>query len=123
MFYFYPLFKIFRMSSPFQFLLYKPPTPPLFPCFYEGAPPKTHLLQPKRPSIPLFKLPQDQGAPLPLMPDKAILCYTCVGSHGSHHVYTLIGGLVPERFAVSGWLILLFFLWGCKLLQPLQSLH
>jgi hypothetical protein len=29
---------------------------------------------------------QDQGPLLPLMPDKAILCYICSGSHGSLHV-------------------------------------
>ena len=32
------------------------------------------------------------------------------------HVYSLVGGLVP---AGSGWLIVLFFLWGCK---PFSSL-
>jgi len=33
--------------------------------------------------------------PLPLMSDKAILCYICSSSHGSLHVYSLVGGLVP----------------------------
>jgi hypothetical protein len=53
-----------------------------------------------------------------------ILCYICSCSHGPPHVYSLIGGLVPGRFFLGGrgsdWLILLFFLWGCKPLQLLQ---
>jgi hypothetical protein len=32
-----------------------------------------------------------QGSLLPLMPDKANLCYICSGSHGSLHVYVLFG--------------------------------
>jgi len=60
---------------------------------------------------------QDQGLLLPLVPNKAILCYICSWSHGSVHVYSLDGGLVPVS---SGWLALLF-LWGCKPLQLLQS--
>jgi hypothetical protein len=50
------------------------PPPPL--CFYEGAPP----LPPHHPTIPLpwgIQPPQNEGSPLPLMPDKAILCYIC----------------------------------------------
>jgi hypothetical protein len=50
------------------------PTPPLL-CFYEGAPhPPSYPLPPQRPSTPLhwgIKPSQDQGPPLPLMPDKA----------------------------------------------------
>jgi hypothetical protein len=33
-------------------------------------------------------------------------------------VYSLVGGLVPESSGDSGWLILLFFPWGYKPLQP-----
>jgi hypothetical protein len=33
--------------------------------------------------------------PVSLMPDKAILCYICSWSHGSLHVYSLVGDLVP----------------------------
>jgi hypothetical protein len=33
------------------------------------------------------------------MPDKAILCYICGWSHGSLHVYSLVGGLVPGSLA------------------------
>jgi hypothetical protein len=50
---------------------------------------------------------QDQG-PLPLMPDKAILFYISDWSHGSLHVYSLVGGLVPGSTLGSGWLLLFF---------------
>ena len=43
-------------------------------------------------SIPLhwvIKPAQDQGPLLPLMPNKVILCYICIWSHGSFHVYSL----------------------------------
>ena len=32
---------------------------------------------------------------LPLIPNKAILCYMCGWSHESLHVYSLVGGLIP----------------------------
>jgi hypothetical protein len=35
-----------------------------------------------------------------------------VGTIGSLHVYSLVGDLVPGSSGGSGWLILLFFLWG-----------
>jgi hypothetical protein len=53
-----------------------------------------------------------------LMPNKTILCYICGWSHGFLHVYSLVGGLDPLS---SGWLVMLFFLWGCKPLQLFQS--
>jgi hypothetical protein len=56
---------------------------------------------------------QDQGTLFPLM--HAILCYICSWSH----VYSFVDGLVPESFGRSGWLIWLFFLWGCKPLRLL----
>lgn len=61
---------------------------PPSPCFCEGARPPTHLLLPPCPGIPLhwgIEPPQHQGPLLPLMPNKAMLCYTCSWSHGSHH--------------------------------------
>jgi hypothetical protein len=96
--------------------LFCPPQPTIpspIPCFYEGVPPPTHLLPPQCPGIPLhwgIKPSQDQGALLPLMPNKTILCYVCGWSHGSLHVYSLVGGLVPESSGRSGWLMLFFFL-------------
>jgi len=85
------------------------------------------------PGIPLhwyIKPSQDQGPLLPLMPNKAILCYICGLSRVSPNVYSLVAGLVPGSSVVPSWLILLFFLYerGCKLLQflpltpPLGSL-
>jgi hypothetical protein len=59
------------------------PTQPLsFPC----------------PGIPLqwgIKSSQDKGSVLPLMSIKALYCYVCSWSHGSLHVYPLVGGLLP----------------------------
>jgi hypothetical protein len=99
-------------------LSHSPPNPLSHPpssCFYEGVPLSTHPLQPPCPHIPLhwgIKPSWDQGPLLPLMP------YIYSWSHGSLHVYSLVGGLDSGS---SGWLILLFFLRGCKPLQLLQS--
>ena len=118
---FYWIFSLFTLQllSPF------PVSPPqiLYPILPPTASMRvlSHTPSPHHPSIPLhwgIEPSQDQGPPLPLMPDKAILCYICGWSHGSLHVYSLVGGLVPGS---SGWLILLFFLWGFKPLQLLQS--
>jgi hypothetical protein len=79
------------------FLVFPPKDPyPILPSpyLYEGAPPPSNPLLPHCPSI---KPPEDQGSPIPLMPDKAILCYIYSWSHGSLHVYSLVGGLVPEN--------------------------
>jgi hypothetical protein len=51
-----------------------------FPYFYEDVPPPNHPLLPSCHGILLHQCiepSQDQGPLLPLMPDKAILCYTC----------------------------------------------
>ena len=45
---------------------------------------------------------QDRGSLLPLMSDKAILCYIRSWSHGSLHVYSLVGGLIPGSSRVGG---------------------
>jgi hypothetical protein len=82
--------------------------------------PPTHPLLPPHPGIPLhwgIEPSQDQEPLLPLMSDNVILCYICRWSH----VYSLVGGLAPGSSGGSGWLLLLFFLWGCKLFQFLQS--
>jgi hypothetical protein len=86
--------------------------------FYESAPSPTHQLQSHCPSIPLLwgtEPSLDQGPPLPLVLDKAILCYICCWSHGSLHVYSLVSGLVTGSSGGGGfgYLILLFFLCGC----------
>jgi len=84
-------------------------THPPSPNFYEGAPLPTHPFLPHCPSIPLpwgIEPSQDQGPPLPLMPDNAILCYLC-WKHGSLHMYSLVGGLVPGSSGGVGgiWLV------------------
>jgi hypothetical protein len=64
---------------------------PVSPCS------STHSLLLHCPGISLhwgIKPSQDQGPLLSLMSEKAILCYICVWSHGSLHVYSLVGGLV-----------------------------
>jgi hypothetical protein len=76
-------------------------SPPLY--LYESVLP-THPLPPHCLSIPLhwgIKPTQDQGPPLPLMSDKAILCYICIWSHGPFHVYSLVGGLVSGTWLVD----------------------
>ena len=58
---------------------------------------------------------------LSLMSEMVIVCYICGWSHGSLHVHSLVGGLVPGSSGGTGWYILLFLLWGCKPLQLLGS--
>jgi hypothetical protein len=84
----------------------------------------THSLPLPGPGIPLhwgIKPSQDQVPLLPLKINKAILCYICSWSHGSLHVYSLVGGLVPGSSGGLGWFILLFLLCGCKPHQQLGS--
>ena len=64
---------------------------------------------------------QDQGHILPLMSYKAILCFICNWRHGSLLMYSLFGFIFCGSSGISGWLILLFFLWGCNPLQLFQS--
>ena len=87
-------------------LLPTPPPPshqPTHSCFLD-------LHWPIKPS-------QDQRPLLPLMTNQAILYYICSWSHESHHVSSLVGGLVPGSSGGTGQFILLFLLWGCKPLQ------
>jgi len=90
-----------------------PLSPPPSPCLYDGAPspacPPTPAQQPSIPQSWVIKPPQDQGAPIPVMPDKEILCYISNWSHG-YPCVPLVGVLVPGSSRRSGWLILLFFL-------------
>ena len=90
---------------------------PPSPCFYDGAHPPTHSLLPPCPGILLhwgIKPSQDQGPLLPLMSYKAILSYIYGWSHGSLHMYSLVGGLVSGSSGRPGWLIWLF-LWAAFL--------
>ena len=90
-----------------------PPPPASMRVFFHPST-HSHLSTLDSPTLGESK---DRGPLLPLMPAKAILCYTCSRSH----VYSLVGGLVPGSSGRSGWLILLFFLCGYKPLQLLQS--
>ena len=107
-----------------QFPLHKAPIP-FLPLLLWGYSP-TYLFLIPCPGIPLhwdIKPSQDQGTPLPLMPDKAILCCICSWIHRSLHACSLVGGLVSGNSrGGSDWLILLFFLWGCKILQLFHPL-
>jgi hypothetical protein len=75
---------------------------PLFPLYTPCSP--THPLLLPGLGIPLhWVMPsQDQGPLLPLMSYKTILCYVCSWSHKSHHVYSLVGGLVPGSSGGTG---------------------
>jgi hypothetical protein len=89
----YFIFLYFKCCSPSRFALLKLPIP--FPscCLYDGVPPLTCPLLPHHPN---FSLCWGQGSLLPFMTDKVVLCYICSWSHRSLHVYSLIGGFVPE---------------------------
>ena len=70
------------MLSPFPVSPLQAPYPIPFPSasMRELPHPPTPPFPPHCPSIPLhwsIEPPQDRGPPLPLMPDKAILCYKC----------------------------------------------
>ena len=75
-------------------------------------------------AIPLhlgIQPPQGQGPLLPLLTDKATLYYIFSWCHESLHVFSLVGSLVHGIYGDTGCFILLFLLWGCKLLQLLWS--
>jgi hypothetical protein len=112
----------FKCYPLFWFPLHKPPIPPLPLLLWQCSP--TYLPTPTSPRYtPLhwsIEPSQDQGPPLSLIPDKTILCYICIWRHRSLRVYSSFGGLVPGSSGGSGWLILLFFLWGYKPLQLFQ---
>ena len=74
----------------------------VFPLKTPNPIPRPPAHQPTHCCFPVLAFPytgslsqsQDQGPFLPMMPDKAILCYICGWSHGYLHVYSLVGGLV-----------------------------
>jgi len=72
-------------------------TPSTLPLLLWGCSP-SHLPTPtSMPCITLYsgnEHSQDQGIFLLLLLDNSILCYICDWSHGSLHVYSLVGGLV-----------------------------
>jgi hypothetical protein len=114
----YFIYLHFKCYSPF---LVSHPQPPS-PCFYEDASPPTHSF----PTALAFSIlghqafigpraspPIDAGQGHPLL-------HMCLKPWVPPCV--LFGWLFSpwELWGESGWLILLFFLWGCK---PLQLLH
>jgi hypothetical protein len=109
------------------FPFHKLPIPFPSPSLYEEAPPPTHPLPlhcPSNPSCWGMEPPQGKGPSLPLISDKAIFCYLCSWGDGSLHLpcmYSSVGNLDTRRSGDSVWLVL-FFLWGCKSFQLLQSL-
>ena len=113
---------IFQMSSPFLVPPSKNTVPlPLPTTPYPCSP--THPLPLSGPGIPLhwsIQPSQDKGPLLPLMSNQAILCCMCSWSHESHHLCSLVGGVVPGSSAGTGQ-FMLFLLWGCKTLQFLGS--
>jgi hypothetical protein len=90
--------------------------PPTSMRMFLHLPTHSHVSAPNSPKLEHLS-GHHRTKDLPLMHYKAILCYICSCSH----MYCFVDGLVPESSGVSGRLILLFFLWGCKPLQPLQS--
>ena len=95
----------FQMFS--SILVFPPQTlypipPPLY--LLKVAPSLTYPLLPHTSSIHLcwgINPLQNQGLPLSLTPDKAILCYIYTWIHRSIHVYSLIGGFVPKSSEVQ----------------------
>jgi hypothetical protein len=89
-------------------------------CFYEGVPHSpTHPLLPPCSHIPLHWgiLHRTKCLFSHWCSTRPSFVTICSWSHGSLHVYTLVGGLDPGS---TGWLIL-FFLWGIKPIQLLLT--
>jgi hypothetical protein len=87
----YFIYLHFKCYLPSQFPLHKNLIHHLSPCIYESAPPSALPFLLQQPSIPLswvIEPPQDQGAPLPVIPDKASLCYIFSWSH-EYPLFTL----------------------------------
>ena len=123
---FYWLFYLFtfEMLSPFSLSLQKTLYPISCPSasmqMLTYSPTHSCLIALAYPYLGSLSLHRVKGLP-PIVPDKVILYYICSWSYGSLHVYSLVGGLVSGSSGVSGWLILSFFLWGCRPFHFLQS--
>jgi hypothetical protein len=108
----------------FPFITPLSPTPS--PCLYEGAHQSSHLLLPQHPSV--FPYPESSS----LHMTKELPSQWCLTRPSSDTYPAGVTGTCPPCILFgwwfspwelwgSGWLIL-FFLWGCKPLQLLQSL-
>jgi hypothetical protein len=94
---------------------------PTSPCFCKGTPPSIHPLLPPPPShgIPYTgasSFQRTKGLSSHWCPTKPSSATYAAGPMGPS-MYSLVGNLIPGSSGVSGWLILLFFLWGHKPLQ------
>ena len=81
----YFIYLHFKCCPPSLCPLPNPLIPSPSPLPLRGGTPPTHTLQHQPSTIPLhwdIKPPQNQRSPLPLIPDKAVLCYICTWSHG-----------------------------------------
>jgi hypothetical protein len=121
----YFIYLHFKCYPPFQFSLHKPPNTSFLPpsSMRVLTHPPIHPLPSHLPGISLhwgIEFPQEREPPFPLTPDKSMLCYINNWSHGSLHVYSLFGGLVPGSSRVSGSCCC-SSCGGCKPLQLLQS--
>jgi hypothetical protein len=124
----YFLYLHFKYYPHSTFTLQKPP------IHYHPPPCSTSLPLPfPCPGICLYcciRPSQDQGPYLPLIPNKAILCYISSCCHGSLHVYSLVGSLAPgsSGVLVGSFLFLLLGLqissapWVLSLAPPLGTL-
>jgi hypothetical protein len=106
---FYWIFYVstFQILSLSWFALQNPLSHPLSPSM-RMIPLPLHPLPPHCPGIPLhqeIEPSQGQGPLLLVMPDNTILCYICSWNHGSLHVYSLVGGVVPGSSGGGVWLV------------------
>ena len=124
--FFYSIFSLFTFQMLSCFPFFPPKTPYIIPPPLRlwGCSAIHPVLQP-HPHIPIlghqaFTGPRDSPPPDAQQGHPLLHMWQ---SHGSLHVYSLVGGLVPGSSGGSGWLISLFILWGCKPLQLLQSFN
>ena len=99
----YFIYLHFKCYTPSQSPLCKPSIPFLLPFVSKMVLPhsSTHsCLTTLASPYARARILHNHGPPLPLVPDKAILCYFC--SHGPIHVYSVVGGLIPESSG-QGW--------------------
>ena len=105
-FYCWLFYSHFKCYPPSSFPLHKPHILSLFPLLLWGSSP---INPPTSSPWHSYKLEHQAftgpRASLPLLPDKAVLCYICSWSHGSLCVYSLVGGLFPGTSQGSGWLM------------------
>jgi hypothetical protein len=90
------------------------------PYYHEGVPTPTHSHLPALsfPNTGASSLHRTKGPLLSLMLNNAVLCYICSWSHGSLHMYSLVGGLVPGS---SGGLVGCYCCSSYRVVNPFSS--